>query len=57
MITVRENAGFVAEILDSSDWLEKAIEWIKGKYSPEDVFDESQLATWATENGYVLEEE
>jgi hypothetical protein len=36
---------------------EKVIDWVAGEFSPEEVFSDTNLARWANNNGYVLEEE
>ena len=45
---------FVSEVISSSA-LENAIDWIKEKLEPEDVFDKDQLENWAEQNGYIKE--
>ena len=44
------------EFLQNDDVLGKAIEWIGGNLSPEDVFAERDLEAWAADNGWVKEE-
>lgn len=45
------------DALISNSLLEDAISWIAKNMSPSEVFDEKELASWATENGYVTKEE
>jgi len=33
------------------------LDWIAGQFSPEEVFDESDLENWASQNGFVKERE
>jgi len=37
--------------------LQDAMEWLVSYFSPEEIFEESELADWALNNGYVLEDE
>ena len=48
------------EFKDMMPSLDDVLEWISTELSPEDIYDddlEDKLGTWATENGYVLEDE
>lgn len=54
MITTRDNQLFTESIMVDYP-LDKAIEWIKRNFNPENVFDKAQLETWANENGYIKE--
>jgi len=49
MTTARQNADFTNHLFPN-DALDTAIEWIKANLSPDDVFDESQLAEHARAN-------
>jgi hypothetical protein len=49
MPSVRQNDDFIAELISAAP-LDTAIEWIKGNLSPDDVFDEDQLAAHARSN-------
>jgi hypothetical protein len=49
MASARHNADF-ANHLFPADLLDAAIEWIKANLSPDDVFDEDQLAEHARNN-------
>ncbi len=49
MANTRQNDDFTAELISASP-LDTAIEWIKGNLSPDDVFDEDQLAAHARAN-------
>lgn len=51
MATNSENESFAKTILSQYP-LDEAIEWIKKNLSPEDVFNEKELAEWAKNNGY-----
>lgn len=44
------------EQFDFSSLLGEAVPWIGENLSPEDVFDESRLSDWATDNGFVEKE-
>lgn len=54
--TYAQEESFKSEIIGNG-LLEDAITWIKKNLSPEDVFDETDLVTWAEEKGYVIPEE
>ena len=54
MTTNRENKEFVETLLGSSA-LDSSIEWIAKNLNPSDVFDETDLETWALNNGFVKE--
>ena len=41
----------------SATLLEDAIEWIASNMNPEDMFSESDLGTWAEENGFIKDED
>jgi len=48
------------EFKDMMPSLDDVLEWISTELSPEDIYDddlEDKLGTWATENGYVFEDE
>lgn len=45
--------NFIDAIIPS-DILEVAVQWIGENYDPEDVFSNSQLETWAEENGWII---
>jgi hypothetical protein len=49
MASARHNADF-ANHLFPADSLDAAIEWIKANLSPDDVFDEEQIAEHARNN-------
>ena len=49
MATMQQNRDF-ADQLFPADSLDTAIEWIKANLSPDDVFDEEQLAEHARNN-------
>ena len=53
--TTRQDADFNESVISRS-LLEESIEWISSHLSPEDVFSDSDLVCWATENGYILDE-
>lgn len=46
MTTSSQDRAFIESLLPSS-LLEQAVEWIKNNMSPEDVFDDNNLQTWA----------
>jgi len=47
-----ENANFVSDLMPC-DLLDDAIEWIVGKYNPEDVFPKDELEAWAVQHGFT----
>jgi len=49
MASARHNADFAKQLFPA-DPLDAAIEWIKANLSPDDVFDEDQLAEHARNN-------
>ena len=53
MATIGENEQFVKEILCSYP-LDVAVDFIKGHFNPQDIFDEKELKTWAENNGYEI---
>jgi hypothetical protein len=61
MISEKKREAFVEdEILEPMREmisLTNVLVWIKDNLSPEDVFDDVDLETWAEENGFVKEEE
>lgn len=46
MTTSSQDRAFLESLIPSS-LLEQAIEWIKNNMSPEDVFNDQDLQTWA----------
>ena len=54
IITHATEKQFVEAVTDSN-MLHLAIQWIKTYLSPEDVFNDDELAQWATDNGFVEE--
>lgn len=62
MTTVRQDKLFADALIktivaairgEDGILLETAIEWMQENLSPESVFNESELESWAEENGYV----
>jgi hypothetical protein len=53
--TYSQEAAF-RDTLIGNGLLEDAIAWIKKNMSPEDVFDQEKLESWATQNGYTTQE-
>ena len=53
--TAKQDKDFVDQIIIGSA-LEIAMDWIAGNFSPEDVFSEGALQTWAESNGWVRDE-
>ena len=45
------------DFLRNDQLLETAIEWIRKNMEPEDVFSETDLQSWAENNGYVIDEQ
>jgi len=52
----QQDQSFLRDVI-SSTLLEDAIAWIASNMNPADVFSESDLRDWATENGFVEESE
>ena len=53
--SVSDDREFIQEVISSS-LLEDAINFIKAKYTAEDIFGEEALKEWAEDNGYIKEE-
>lgn len=49
--TTKQDKDFADAVVEPSHLLEKAIDWIGGNLSPSDVFSDSDLETWAKEQG------
>lgn len=47
----KKESDLLRTILESGFYV-RLIDWIRDNESPEDVFNEDQLDTWATNNGY-----
>jgi hypothetical protein len=54
--TYKENRDFTESIMNS-DLLDLAIDWIKSNLAPHEVFNESELESWAEDSGYKKETE
>jgi len=54
MASYKQEQDFINNII-SSDLLENAIDWIKNNLSPDDVFSQKDLESWAEDNKYVKE--
>lgn len=55
-INVKQNQDFSDTIMPM-DLLERAIDWIRGNLSPEEVFTVNELEEWADYNGYGVKKE
>lgn len=55
-INARQNQEFSDTIMPM-DLLERAIDWIRGNLSPEEVFTVNELEEWADYSGYGLKKE
>lgn len=53
MPTTKQNREFIEAI--QGDLLDEAISWIQDNLTPDDVFSDKQLKSWAEANGYVEE--
>lgn len=53
--THAQDADFISAVLPSN-LLEVAIDWISANLSPEDVFADSDLDTWAIDSDYIKNE-
>lgn len=56
-LTRKQKASFTEKVLTTEVSLESAIDWINENMNPDDVFSESDLATWALNSGYIVGEE
>lgn len=56
MTTTRQDQDFIRTVI-SEALLEDAISWISRNMSPEDVFDDRALATWAEDRDYIRRED
>ena len=57
MATTRQwDRDFLTSVI-SSTLLEEAIEWIASNMSPEDVFSDDDLETWAIDSNFTKEEQ
>ena len=53
MTPEQQNAEFVSDVLfNAESVLAAATEWIAANMNPQDVFDRSQLESWAAMNGW-----
>lgn len=50
--TNSQELDFIQSVI-SRDMLSDAIEWIAKNLNPQDVFDDSDLDSWAEDNGYI----
>ncbi len=51
----KEMSANIDRVLMSDSALDAAINWIASNLNPDDVFDKSDLETWAENNGYIKE--
>ena len=54
MASSKQNKDFINS-LNFSLLLDDAIDYIKDNFNPEQIFEDSALATWAIEHGFVDE--
>lgn len=52
MTTAAQDREFIAQVISGS-LLEEAIAWIGKNLTPEEVFQERDLQTWAEDAGYT----
>lgn len=57
MPSKKDNQKFAEFLVEGTTLLDAAIEWVKDNMKPDDVFDNTDLSTWAEDNGFVKEEE
>lgn len=55
-ISSRDENDFNNYVFGGMSVLESSIEWIQSNLSPDDVFSDKDLETWALENNFVEEE-
>ena len=53
--SVRQDNDFYHAMADAT-LLGRALDWIGGNLSPEDVFSDDDLSAWAKDNGWSLGE-
>lgn len=53
--TILDDKQFISEVIPSS-LLEDSINFIKNKYSAEEIFGEEAMVEWAEDNGYIKKE-
>lgn len=53
--TVSQDREFIQSVINT-DLLENAIDWIAKNLNPQDVFSDSDLESWAEDNGYIKDE-
>ena len=54
MTTRQQDNDFLGDVIGSG-LLDTAIEWIRKNLEPEEVFDDSDLDKWASNQGYTKE--
>lgn len=61
MATTKQERSFGEHIKENQNvdltLLDKTIDWMRENISPEEVFTDEQLETWAENNGYVKKED
>lgn len=61
MPTARQDEQFIDQVVKpatefSSEFLDKAIDWIESNLEPNDVFSDKELGAWAEANGYIKQQ-
>lgn len=51
----QEMGNYVVNVDIGNNALDAAVQWIAKNLSPDDVFSEKQLVSWAESNGYIKE--
>lgn len=53
--STRQGQDFWEELRGDLSPLETALDFVEANFTPQDVFEVSELEDWATENGFVKE--
>ena len=56
MTTIKQDEDFLSSVVGKG-LLESAIDWIQSNLQPEEVFNDTALDIWATNQGYQKEPE
>ena len=55
MVTEKQGDEFMRHCADSTDFLERALEWIRDNMDPEELYGDHEMEMWAKANGYKKE--
>lgn len=57
MFNVTDSRDFARALLDTDDFLDLAVDWIRDNLGPENVFDPVDLGDWAFDSGFKEDDE